>query len=142
MHKNGAWVGCYSSAFSRLPLYQLPKSFEMDKKFVSLLLLLWCKIAESWSQRQNFYYDPYYYNHNNEYYPPSPHYDPSPYPIQYPRFINTNRREENLGWNFEPHEVMTEAKNAASMTRGMADLIDTRGQDFLSLFSDYSTTGN
>ena len=114
----------------------------MDKKFGYLFLFLWCKIADSWSQQPNFYYDPYYFNYNNEYYPPSPQYVQSPYPMQYPRSINTNRREENLGWNFEPHEVMTGAKNAASMTRGMADLIDTRGQDFLSLFNDYSTTGN
>ena len=39
-------------------------------------------------------------------------------------------------------EVMTDAKHVATMTRDMADLIDTRGQGVISLFNEYSSSGN
>ena len=71
-----------------------------------------------------------------QYYPQQYH----PYNY-YPQIGNTNRREEDLGWHFEPAEVMSDAKHVATMTRGMADLIDTRGQDVISLFNEYSSSG-
>ena len=70
---------------------------------------------------------------------PPPQYYPQQYPY-YPQ-VDNNRRQEELGWNFEPAEVMSDAKHVATMTRGMADLIDTRGQDVISLFNDYSSSG-
>ena len=36
---------------------------------------------------------------------------------------------------------MTEARDAAQMTRGLADIVDTRGNDFLDLMSTFSSEG-
>ena len=36
---------------------------------------------------------------------------------------------------------MTEARDAAKMTRGLADIVDTRGNDFLDLMSTFSSEG-
>ena len=90
------------------------------------------------SQNYDYYEDPYY----------QPYQEPLSQSYHYglprsPYSDDANRREENVGggWNFQPQEVMSEAKKAATMTRGMADLIDTKGNDFLSLLGDYTSTG-
>ena len=36
---------------------------------------------------------------------------------------------------------MNEARDAAKMTRGLADIVDTRGNDFLDLMSTFSSEG-
>ena len=46
-----------------------------------------------------------------------------------------------MGFKFEPRKVMTEARDAAQMTRGLADIVDTRGNDFLDLMSTFSSEG-
>jgi hypothetical protein len=46
-----------------------------------------------------------------------------------------------VGFKFEPRKVMTEARDAAQMTRGLADIVDTRGNDFLDLMSTFSSEG-
>ena len=59
--------------------------------------------------------------------------------------INQLRRQQaetDMGFQFEPAKVMKGARNAAKTTRVMADLIDTRGTDFLSLLGDYTSQGN
>ena len=90
---------------------------------------------------------PQYYPH---YYPNYPYYDPAPAAgYYYPPPLNMGplrgqvRRQgdQNFGFQFEPQKIMSEAKGAAKMTRGMADLIDTRGKDFLDLLGEYSTEG-
>ena len=42
-------------------------------------------------------------------------------------------------WNID--QVMNEAQNAAKMTRSMAHLVDTRGQDLLDLMGTFSSQG-
>ena len=53
------------------------------------------------------------------------------------------RQQENdgVGFKFEPRKVMTEARDAAKMTRGLADIVDTQGNDFLDLMSTFSSEG-
>jgi hypothetical protein len=73
-----------------------------------------------------------------------------PYPVNDPYYYDrTNyhqdqhhRREEpETGFRFEPETVMTGAKSAAKTTRAMADLLDSQGINFLSLFSEYGSPG-
>ena len=55
-------------------------------------------------------------------------------------FLTEARPQE---FHFQPQQVIDEAHQAAVSTRAMADLIDTRGQDFLSLLDDFtSSEGN
>ena len=42
-------------------------------------------------------------------------------------------------WNIG--KVMTQAKGAAQMTRGVADLVDTRGKDLFDLMGTFSSEG-
>ena len=85
------------------------------------------------------YYDPYYEPYQEAAHPTQSYH----YGLPRSPYSDANRREENVagGWNFQPQEVMSEAQKAAIMTRGMADLIDTKGNDFLSLLGDYTSTG-
>ena len=48
---------------------------------------------------------------------------------------------ENTFWELSTFIVMTEARDAAQMTRGLADIVDTRGNDFLDLMSTFSSEG-
>ena len=53
----------------------------------------------------------------------------------------------NFFWSFidlktpNTGKVMTQAKGAAQMTRGVADLVDTRGKDLLDLMGTFSSEG-
>ena len=76
-----------------------------------------------------YYYPPHhyyggYYHHD--------HYNP----LQAPSALS---RQERL----KPEEIMDSAKEYAKMTRSMADFIDTKGPDFLSLLGEnYAQQGN
>ena len=79
------------------------------------ILLVWSILLfPAASEAAPQYYDPYYNQpYNSQLYP--------------------------MGFNFEPAQVMNEAQNAAKTTRAVADLIDSRGHDFLSMVQQFSS---
>ena len=78
---------------------------------------------------QYYYPPPYNYYENYEDY--NNHY----YPLDR---IAGAPREERL----KPEEIMESAQEYAKMTRTMADFIDTKGPDFLSLLGSENQQGN
>merc|ERR1712008_447070 len=53
--------------------------------------------------------------------------------------LRRQQQDNGVGFKFQPGKVMTEARDAAKMTRGLADIVDTRGNDFLDLMSTFSS---
>merc|ERR1719362_539507 len=115
---------------------------------------IWTSFVEA-APQYDPYYDPY---HTDPYYDPyqtDPYYDPyqsyynqpneqyaSPAQPNYGRIQPQLRRQQEndgVGFKFEPRKVMNEARDAAQMTRGLADIVDTRGNDFLDLMSTFSS---
>ena len=74
---------------------------------------------------QYYYPPPYNYYEYNHYYPLD-------------RIAPEVREEERL----KPEEIMESAQEYAKMTRSMADFIDTKGPDFLSLLGSENQQGN
>lgn len=98
---------------------QLSFVFRPKMKISKLTILIFLSAAQAAPQ---YYYDNYY-----------DYYERRQDPIS----------ASEVGYQFNPQQVMSEAKNYAATTRLMADFLDRRGADFLSMLgNDYSSEGN